>query len=107
MVSNAINNSGRRAPLGSGIADFVAAIKMSGCRHTLVASNNITATDPGDYNGFGILSCDSKRDARANFVNGNAVSAPYNAAIWNGQSRYVNLVSGDKLGLNYTSTDRG
>ena len=109
IVSNAINDSGYNASPGSGIADFVAAIKMRGCYRVLVSANNITATDPAIYNGFGILSGSSSRAPLYNFINGNAVTAPYNGAGFNGQNRYINVGASDILGINYSlhGTDNG
>jgi hypothetical protein len=34
------------------------------------------------------------------FINGNAISAPYNAATWNAQNRYINVMPCDALGVN-------
>jgi hypothetical protein len=107
VVGNALNNSGLGALSGSGSVDFVAAIKVVGCRNLLVASNNLTATDGADYGGFGILSCDGRRSAGGNFVTGNAVSAPYHSAAWNGQGRYINVVAVDSLGSNYIAPRPG
>jgi hypothetical protein len=107
VVSNAIDNSGRNAPGGSTPADFSAAIKLSGCRHVLVASNNITATADGSYPGFGILSCDSARPAQGNVANGNAVSAPYGGPAWNGQGRRINVATADRKGQNFTVDEVG
>jgi hypothetical protein len=101
IASNAIDNSGSGSSPGTAKADFTAAIKMIGCRHVLVGSNNITATDAAAYNGFGILCVDGDRPSQGNFINGNAVSAPYNAAPHNGQSRYINVTEADFLGINY------
>jgi hypothetical protein len=104
ILSNAINDSGSDSTSGAGIADFAAAIKMRGCQHVLVASNNITATDMAAYNGFGILCADSTRESRNNFINGNAVSVPYNAAVHDAKGRdYINASSADVLGINYSS----
>jgi hypothetical protein len=102
IIANAINNSGRNAVSGGGTADFVAAIKLHGCRNVLVASNNLTATVTAPYGGFGILSVDGERTAHGNFFNGNAVSAPYEGALLNRNRRYINVVSEDFLGMNYT-----
>ena len=103
ILSNAINDSGSGPSPGADSARFAAAIKLRGCQHVLVASNNITATDAASYNGFGILCDDSTRPSRNNFINGNAVSAPYGGGSYNAQSRYINVSAADTLGINYDS----
>jgi len=103
ILSNVISDSGSDSSAGAGSAHFAAAIKLRGCQHVLVASNNITATGAAAYSGFGILCDDSSRPSRNNFINGNAVSAPYNGASYNAQNRYVNVSPGDVLGINYNS----
>jgi hypothetical protein len=103
ILSNAINNSGENAPPGTGIADFKAAIKLRGCRAVLVGANNITASGGGAYNGFGILSGDSRRQAYGNFIDGNSVSAPYDAGGYDAQNRYINTSAGDVRGVNYSA----
>lgn len=103
IVSNAINDSGSDPIPGTGSADFAAAIKIRGCQHVLVASNNITASDAASYDGFGILCADSARQSRNNFINGNAVSARYDGGSYNAQSRSVNVAAADTLGINYNS----
>lgn len=104
VVSNAINDSGYNSSPGSGATDNAAAIKLLGCQRILVASNNITATDPAAYNGFGILSYYSTdRTAQNNFFNGNAVTSTYNTGTFNGQNRYINVAANDVLGINYSS----
>ncbi len=107
IVSNAINNSGHSAPQGTDINDFKAAIKLRGCRSVLVSSNNITATQAGAYAGFGILSGNSGRAPLHNFINGNAVSAPYDGPPYNAQNRYINVMSEDTLGVNYAAAKAG
>jgi Pectate lyase superfamily protein len=103
IASNAIDGSGRNAPQAADIDDFTAAVKLRGCRGVLVASNNITGTLAGRYTGFGILSVNSSRPAQHNFINGNAVSAPYDGPTYNTQNRFINITRGDTLGLNYAA----
>jgi len=103
IVSNALNNSGYNASPGQTPAAFPAAIKLYGCRNLLVAANNLTATNRGAYDGFGILSADGRRPASANFINGNAVTAPYMGATYSGQDRFVNATRQDVLGINYSA----
>lgn len=101
IVSNAINNSGCNAAVPAGQQNLVAAIKLIDCQNVLVESNNVTATRSGDYNGFGILSVSNRRAGRANFINGNSVSAPYKGGKWRRQGRFVNVTEQDVLGINY------
>ena len=101
---NAINNSGRNSLPGTVPAESVAAIKLRGCRNVLVASNNITSTTKAKFGGFGILSIDGSRGAYGNFITGNAVSAPYDGALYNNHSRYINVVGKDFVGTNNAGT---
>jgi Pectate lyase superfamily protein len=103
VVSNAINNSGCQPNATANTTAATAAIKLIGCRNLLVSSNNITATEPGTYGGFGILCEDGSRPSVGNFVNGNAVSAPYDVGAYGGQSRRINVTAADILGTNYGS----
>lgn len=103
IVSNAVNNSGCNAAAGKDVQEAAAAIKLRGCRNVLVGGNNLTATEPGAYGGFGILSVDSQRAAQANFVNGNAVSAPYAPANTRAQGRFIRVTPRDALGINHTA----
>lgn len=100
--NNTIDSSGFNASAGTGIADFVAAIKGRGCRNMKISDNTITATASGTYNGFGILLGDSGRASQTNYVTGNAITAPFNGATHAGQSRYLNVAAGDVLGVNYS-----
>lgn len=100
IASNAIDNSGSGSKASTATADFTAAIKLNGCRHVLIASNNVTATDAATYDGFGILCVDGSRPSQSNFINGNAVSAPYDAAPYRAQSRGINVTGADLLGIN-------
>jgi len=102
ILCNAIDNSGRSSGSKPPTAASTAAVKLRGCRHVLVASNNITATDSGTYNGFGILCEDGGRASRGNFINGNAVSAPYSAGARNAESRSIKVSAADILGMNYS-----
>lgn len=101
IVGNSIDSSGFNASAGTGIADFVGAIKGRGIRNVLISGNNISATESGTYNGFGILLGDSARASQTNFVHANAVTAPYNGATHASQNRYINVASGDVRGINY------
>jgi hypothetical protein len=103
IVSNAINNSGCNAPVAREDPAATAAIKLRGCRNVLVGGNNLTATQPGDYGGFGILSVDGDRPAAANFISGNAVSAPYGRAGAGGQGRFIRVTPRDALGGNHAA----
>ena len=103
IVANAVNNSGCNAPAGKDAQDATAAIKLRGCRNVLVGANNLTATEPGVYGGFGILSVDSHRAAQANFVSGNAVSAPYAVANTGKRDRFIRVTPRDALGINHTA----
>lgn len=105
ISSNAINNSGFNAPAGTGIADFVAAIKMRGCRQMLVEANSIFLTAAATYGGFGILSGSSARAPESNFFTGNSITAPYNGANFNNQDRYLNVGTLDILGVNFDLKD--
>lgn len=102
ILGNAIDNSGRSSSSQPGKPASIAAVRLRGCRHVLVASNNITATEVGTYNGFGILCEDGDRSSRGNFVNGNAVSAPYSAGARNGETRSIKVSAADVLGMNYS-----
>jgi len=106
ITANAVDSSGCNAASGTGPADFTAVIRLLGCRRLLVSSNNITAMHAGEYRGFGILSGDSARPAGHNFVNGNAVSAPYEGPVYEGQGRYINLRDADVAGQNYCYDSR-
>jgi hypothetical protein len=102
VSDNSLNDLGFNAPPGTGPADFIAAIKCLGCQNLLISGNNITSTDTATYNGFGILTAANGATASTgNFVNNNAVTAPYNAANFNGQDRYINLAAGDIYGTNF------
>jgi hypothetical protein len=102
ISNNAINNSGFNASGGSGLATYIAAIKLVDCRNMLVQGNNITATSAANYKGFGILTGSSVRTSQNNFIDGNAVTTPYDGVIVNGQDRFINIAAGDIQGLNYT-----
>jgi hypothetical protein len=102
QVTNvAINDSGFNAQSGTGIADFVAAVKLIDCQNVLVSDVNITATDAAAYNGFGVLTGSLVGTSANNFVTGVCVSATYNGAAFNGQDRYINIATGDYKGLNF------
>jgi hypothetical protein len=97
-----VDSSGFNTPPGTGIDDYVAAIKLRGCRNLLVNGNNITASAAGIYNGFGILSADSaSRTSQYNYFNGNAITAPYGGATYNNQGRHFNIMATDLRGVNY------
>jgi Pectate lyase superfamily protein len=100
VVSNAVNNSGCNAAAARDVSAAVAAIKLRGCRNVLVAGNNLTATAAGTYHGFGILSVDSQRPAQANFIDGNAVSAPYARAGNGSEGGFIRVTARDALGVN-------
>lgn len=106
IVSNAVNNSGCNAAAATDTQEAAAAIKLRGCRNVLVGGNNLTATEPGVYGGFGVLSVDSHRAAQANFVSSNAVSAPYAAAHAQEQGRFIRVTPRDALGINRTADPR-
>jgi len=101
IVANALNDSGYNARPASTLAAFEAGIKLRGCRNVLVSANNLTATDPATYGGFGILSGDSRRQAHGNFINGNVVSAPYLGPRYDAQDHAINVTARDALGVNY------
>jgi len=105
ICDNLLHDQGFNAPAGTGISDFSAAIKGRGLRNVLVSGNSITCSGLASYNGFGILLGDSARASQTNFVNNNAVTVPFNAATYLGQSRYINVAAGDVIGINYVSYD--
>jgi hypothetical protein len=109
-VSCNIQGSGYNAPGGTGLSDFIAAIKGLGCRNVLFVDSVIRdgKAIAGTYNGFGILLGNSGgRTSQGNVVHGNHISAPFNAANFNSQNRYLNITAADLRGLNYVSVDGG
>ncbi len=104
ISGNSINDSGYNTTFSVGGLTAAAAIKMIDCQNMAVHGNNISATDTvgATYGGFGILTLGSVRGSKGNFIHGNAVSAPYNGAVYNGQTRSINLANtADILGVNY------
>jgi len=103
ICGNTIDNSGYNTSLWTptlvaGNDNASAAIRLMGCRNVLVSGNSISTTDTtGVYNGFGIYTRDGQtaRPSVGNFVHGNRVSGAYTNAQWRGQSRRVNIASGD------------
>lgn len=103
--NNLINNAGLAAGAGTGIGDFVAAIKLIDSKEVDIKGNNLSANTGGSYGGFGILTASVSGTSQLNVVDGNTVTAPYNGATFNGQDRCINLATLDILGTNYNQHD--
>jgi hypothetical protein len=99
--NNSINDSGFGAPSTTGTGAS-AAVKLIDCQNMAVQGNNVTATDSASYNGFGILTLSSARTSQNNFIDGNAITAPYTGAQVNSLNRQINYVLTDVIGVNYS-----
>ncbi|WP_219117022.1 hypothetical protein [Janthinobacterium sp. UMAB-56] len=97
-VTGVFDNSGFDAPPGTGPSDYVAAIKLDGCRGVTCSPVLMASATGGAFNGHGVLTVSIAGISSDNLIQGYNITAPYNGAGHDGYDRYINIQPADLIG---------